>query len=170
MARKRTTYLCKAAESEAVVPIIQINLNGGGGAVTSVNGMVGDVVLDAESVGAVSGDVTINGKPLTEDVELTAADVGAVSTDDVATRDEAQEVLDEVYGQGGGIAPREDAQAVLDDVFGQGGGIASKEDAQKVLDEVYGENAAAPPSIETAQVASVRDARQILKNVFGGEG
>ena len=41
--------------------------------------------LDAEAVeamGAVPGDRTVNGRPLTEDIQLEAADVGAVAASD----------------------------------------------------------------------------------------
>ena len=169
MARKRTSYIKPKTEAEAEVPVIQIVLQGGG-EVTSVNGMKGDVVLKAEDVGAVSGAVTINGKPLAGEVDLTAEDVGAISVDDVAETEEAREVLEDVFGQGG-IAPAEDAQQVLEDVFGQGG-IAPAEEARKVLDDVFGndQKQAAPPGqtegSETG-VASVNDAKRILQKIFG---
>lgn len=91
MARKRTTYLGTTSEACACVPVVQINLGGG---VTSVNGMTGDVVLDA-------------------------SDIDAISADDIAANAEVQDVLDEVFGdEGGGIATNEEAKSILDDVFG----------------------------------------------------
>lgn len=46
------------------------------GAVTSVNGRVGVVTLDAASVGAVPTERKVNGKPLSSDIILAKTDVG----------------------------------------------------------------------------------------------
>ena len=55
----------------------------GGGAVDSVNGETGVVVLDAGDVGAVPTSRTVNGNALSTDVTLDASDVGAVPIDAV---------------------------------------------------------------------------------------
>lgn len=65
-----------------------IDVEGGGGAVAGVssfNGRTGAVIpqagdYTAADVGAVSSSLTINGKPLTGNITLNAADIGAVSS------------------------------------------------------------------------------------------
>ena len=56
----------------------------GGSAVASVNGKIGVVELNYTDVGAPPSSRTINGKSLEEDIILTAQDVGASTTEDVA--------------------------------------------------------------------------------------
>lgn len=55
---------------------------GGGGAVDSVNGKTGTVVLTASDVGAVPTSRTVNNKALSTDITLSASDVSAIPTSD----------------------------------------------------------------------------------------
>ena len=57
---------------------------GGGGAVASVNGETGTVVLDAADVGAVPTSRTVAGKPLSANVTLVKGDVGLGSVDNTS--------------------------------------------------------------------------------------
>lgn len=68
--------------SGQVIPVQLIGANlmsssGAGGAVDSVNGQTGAVVLDASDVGAVPDTRTVNGNALDSDITLDASDVGA---------------------------------------------------------------------------------------------
>lgn len=53
---------------------------GGGGAVNSVNGKTGIVVLNASDVGAVPPTRTVAGKPLSSNVTLAVADIDGLET------------------------------------------------------------------------------------------
>lgn len=59
-------------------------IENGGSAVASVNGKIGVVELNYTDVGAPPSSRTINGKSLEEDITLTAQDVGALTTEDIA--------------------------------------------------------------------------------------
>lgn len=73
------------------------SLTGGTGLVNSVNGKIGEVTLNAEDVGARAEDWLpttteigavpakrlVNNKPLSDDIVLTASDVGALSSDTI---------------------------------------------------------------------------------------
>ena len=75
------TNTMSAAETIAKSTTIVEN---GGSAVASVNGKIGVVELNYTDVGAPPSSRKINGKSLEEDITLTAQDVGASTTEDVA--------------------------------------------------------------------------------------
>ena len=91
-------YLGKITDNKDLVTKEYVDnavAGGGGGGVTGVKGnsessyRTGDVNITAANVGAVPTSRTVNSKALSSDITLSASDVGAVSTSDKYTRSSA---------------------------------------------------------------------------------
>lgn len=73
------TEIKRYEDLEARIEELEKNGGGtGGGAVASVNGKVGEVVLNADDVGAVPTSRTVNGMSLSSNISISANTIGAV--------------------------------------------------------------------------------------------